>query len=64
MEIKPEWETLINQKHEPSTTRMKVIGGWIVRTADAVWSEGTDQSTISEATVFVPDQNHEWEITT
>jgi hypothetical protein len=61
MKNKYEWE-IINQWE----LRKKVYGGWIyscLRTAErtmffGLWNKITD----SISTVFIPDENHEWEI--
>jgi hypothetical protein len=41
------------------TSRMKVPGGWIVRTK-ALVIEDFKQVAISEAMVYVPDPSHDW----
>ena len=38
------------EKIAPHVYRSKVIGGWILQCEDPI------------GTVFIPDQNHEWEI--
>jgi hypothetical protein len=46
--MKFEWEEI-----DPSTWRTKTFDGWIVR---------SDYSGEGEAMVFVPDEEHQWEI--
>ena len=55
MKISESWEDL---EQTQSTMRLKVIGGWIVRSFHVVG----DQESSCVGMVFVPDQNHEWEI--
>lgn len=50
---KLKWETIVEQHDNIVTRRLKVFGGWIVK-------DYTGKDNIS--TVFVPDQNHEWEL--
>ena len=57
------WEYILIGDHETTTKRAKVIGGWIVRTESVmVHHLGQQNSSRSEALVFVPDPNHEWAI--
>lgn len=57
--MKFEWE-LLNGSGEDnsgiSTTRARVIGGWVVK--DLNWTP----SSTSSSMVFIPDRDHEWEI--
>lgn len=55
--LKPDWESFqSNQCIE--TYRLKVYGGWLVRTC---WFDETGNGTSrSEALVFVPDPEHKW----
>ncbi len=58
--IRFEWEEIARNKmavHGSSTTRVKVIGGWIVNSYTWVKDSG-----ISESSIFVPDAHHRWEI--
>ena len=57
MKIPFEWEELDNY-----TERLKVIGGWIIKSENSLYENG--KWALSESMVFVPDPNHEWEIDT
>ncbi|NTU49532.1 MAG: hypothetical protein HGA87_01315 [Desulfobulbaceae bacterium] len=59
--IPPKWEDITK-----TTSRMKVIGGWIVlhksrRDIEQTYA-GIIATSISESMVFIPDPNHEWRI--
>ena len=51
--MKFEWEKVTS-----NTRRARVFGGWVLKnfTWDADWESQ------SESMVFIPDENHEWEI--
>ena len=53
--MKFEWINL-----DECTWRAKTISGWIVKTR--MFIEGTRGVVMSESMVFVPDQEHKWEI--
>lgn len=46
------WEIIIPIHNYQYTERLKVFGGWIVRTGDVVKNIATQ--------CFIPDVNHEW----
>lgn len=49
--MKIQWEII-----DDYTDRLKVLGGWIVRTGTI----GVQGSTVHQ--VFVPDEKHEWKL--
>lgn len=55
MKINESWEELENTQ---STMRLKVIGGWVVKSIHIVGG----QDSCGVGMVFVPDPNHEWVI--
>ena len=61
------WETVSNG-YEEKTERLKVIGGWLVRTAVYTIKYGdndfcTEEKCLASATTaFVPDAGHKWSI--
>jgi hypothetical protein len=57
MKIEFKWEKIHIDEHSHSS-RAKVIGGWIIHTL----TESPINNIISESMIFIPDQNHEWEI--
>lgn len=57
--FKMKWEPIAREQCEFYTDRLKVPGGWIVRTSDI---EVYPYSAISESSCFVRDPNHEWKL--
>ena len=61
------WE-IINENSQGQsadiTERLKVFGGWIVRSGEAYKNPGfvADQVGMSMSMCFVPDPNHEWQL--
>lgn len=47
-----QWETIVTEMNYQYTVRLKVFGGWLVKSGDSV------KDTVSM--VFVPDANHVW----
>lgn len=56
--IEFKWETIKNLLHT-KTYRAKVFGGWIV---NDICVCGESNKIICQSMVFIPDNNHEWEI--
>lgn len=56
--MKFEWEIIDANGY---TARAKVVGGWVLCHTAHEWGE-TEKS-ISESMVFIPDKEHQWEIT-
>ena len=52
-----EWEEIA-----PSTYRLKVHGGWLVRVARE--KSTLSHAVIAESLVFIPDSLHRWELET
>lgn len=61
------WETVAVTDHDPvpvvaETERLRVQGGWVVRTI--VRSRSWDETiSVASDSVFVPDPSHEWRLT-
>ena len=53
-----EWE-LICEAHKNDTARMKVHGGWIVRSLTFETGRGTSAKGTSESMVFITDPNNQ-----
>ncbi len=64
--MKNKWEivTVNNDSSNQTdvTGRLKVFGGWIVRSCNLIYFDDDFNNVISESSVFVPDANHEWEL--
>ena len=61
--MKARWESiadLSDTHHFDSTVRMKVVGGWLVRTVVDNLPDESDGA-VAVAMTFVPDPDHEWE---
>jgi len=57
--MKFEWERIhFSDAWEFRTSRAKVFGGWLIRCQS--WNDEWGQS---ESMVFIPDPQHQWEIT-
>jgi hypothetical protein len=58
IELPPRWEEL--EDHLMTTQRMRVPGGWLVRSTAR--ESGEAEVTIAIAIVFLPDPGHEWRL--
>ncbi len=55
----PTWEIIpVDDKHPYETCRLKVPGGWLVRTR----YDNSAFSSSALALVFLRDEDHDWEI--
>jgi hypothetical protein len=65
MRKKIEWKfELIEDSPASSVKRAKVIGGWILVHQTFININTHSKAKMSESTVFIPDRDHEWTIST
>ena len=64
MKIKFEWEKLHERESKEgnginTTYRVRVIGGWIVKSVMVAWNK---EPAVSQTMVFIADPEHLWEV--
>lgn len=59
--MKIKWETLFSDENS-HTLRMKVYGGWVVRTLSWFDHDEFKATGLTESSVFVPDLKHAWKL--
>ena len=58
MKTDGKWEKLDDGQSDSDSHRLKVPGGWIIRTVSKTFS----RESLNVAQTFVPDPKHDWNI--